>query len=107
MANMMKLMKQAAAVQKDMERLQEQLAQRTVEFSSGGGAVKATARGDGTLACIRIDPAAVNSSEVELLQDMVVAAVNGAVHAAKEMGAQEMAKLTSSLGLPGMFGGKS
>ena len=106
MPNMMKLMKQAAEVQRDLTRLQGELAQKTVEFTSGGGMVKATARGDGTIAGVRIDPAALAERDAELLEDMILAAVNGAIEAAKEMGSKEMAKLTSGLGLPGMFGGK-
>jgi DNA-binding YbaB/EbfC family protein len=107
MANLAKLMKQAAAVQRDMERLQEGLAQRTAEFASGGGMVKVTARGDGSIASIRIDPGVIRASDPDLLEDMVLAAVNGALQAAREMAAAEMGKLTASLGLPNMGGGKS
>ena len=106
MANFMKLMKQAASVQKDMERLQEQLADRTVDFASGGGMVNATARGDGSVASIKIDPRVVNAADTELLEDMILAAVNGAIQGAKDMAAKEMSRLTASLGLPGMLGGK-
>ncbi len=102
MVNMMKLMKQAASMQKDLERVQGELASKTVEFSAGGGMVTATARGDGTLAGIRIDPKVVDPSDVDMLQDLVLAAVDGALKAAKEMAAQEMGKLTSGLGIPGL-----
>ena len=104
MTNVMKLMKQAAAMQKDMERLQDELALKTVEFASGGGMVKATAKGDGTIAAVKIDPGVIDSAEAELLEDMVLAAVNGALAEAKEMAAKEMSKITAGLGLPGMFG---
>lgn len=100
MVNMMKLMKQAASMQKDMERLQAELAEKTVEFSSGGGMVTATARGDMTLAGIKIDPKVVDPDDPEMLEDLVQAAVDGALKAAKEMTAKEMGKLTGGMGLP-------
>lgn len=100
MVNMMKLMKQAAAMQKDMERIQADLAGRTVEFTAGGGAVTATARGDMTLAGIKINPEAVDPAEVEMLEDLIVAAVDGALKAAKDMTAREMARITGGMGIP-------
>ncbi len=102
MPNIMKLMKQAASMQKNMEKLQEELAQRTMEFSSGGGMVKAVARGDGTLASIKIDPKVVDPADCEMLEDLVLAAVDGALSSAKEMASQEMSKLTAGLGIPGL-----
>lgn len=102
MVNMMKLMKQAASMQKDMERVQAELAAKTVEFSSGGGMVTAVARGDASLASLRIDPRVVDPQDVEMLQDLVLAAVDGAMKAAKEMAAKEMGKLTAGLGIPGL-----
>lgn len=107
MANLMKLMKQAAAMQKDMERLQKELAERRVGFASGGGAVKVTAKGDGVIAAIRIDPQVINPSDPELLEDMILAAVNGAIAQAKDMAAKDMSKLTEGLGIPGMMGASS
>jgi len=105
MANFMKLMKQAAAMQKDIERVQKEVGERTVEFSSGGGMVKVTARGNGTIAAVRIDPKIVDPSDVEMLEDAVRAAVDGALSEARELMAGEMAKVTSGLGLPGGMGG--
>lgn len=102
MANLKKLMQQAASMQKDMERIQEELADKTVEFSSGGGMVTAVARGDGTLADVRIDPKVVDPEDVEMLQDLVLASVNGALNEAKEAASKEMAKVTEGLGLPGL-----
>jgi DNA-binding YbaB/EbfC family protein len=99
MVNIMKMMKQAASMQKNMETLQAELAGRTVEFSSGGGVVTAVARGDGSLAKLRIDPKVVDPADVDMLQDLVLAAVDGALKAAREMAAAEMSKLTSGLGL--------
>lgn len=102
--NMMKLMKQAASMQKNMEKLQGELAERTVDFSSGGGMVTVTARGDGTVSAIKIDPKVVDPSDVDMLQDLVLAAVDGAIKAARDMAAGEMSKLTAGMGLPGMPG---
>jgi DNA-binding YbaB/EbfC family protein len=101
MANLKKMMQQAASMQKDMERIQEELARKTVEFSSGGGMVTAVARGDGSLADVRIDAKVVDPEDVEMLQDLVLASVNGALAEAKEEASREMAKVTTGLGLPG------
>jgi nucleoid-associated protein EbfC len=101
MVNMMKLMKQANAMQKNMEKMQAELAEKTVEFSSGGGMVTVVARGDMSVDQIRIDPKVVDADDVEMLQDLVLAAVDGALKAAKEMTATEMGKVTGGLGLPG------
>jgi len=102
MVNMMKIMKQAAAMKENLGKVQAELAERMVEFSSGGGMVTVTARGDGTIASIRIDPKLVDPSDVDMLQDTVLAAVNGAIQTAKDMAAQEMSKLTAGLGIPGL-----
>ena len=102
MVNMMKIMKQAAAMKENLGKVQADLAEKTIEFSSGGGMVTVTAKGDGTIASIRIDPKLVDPSDVDLLQDTVLAAVNGAIQTAKDMAAQEMSKLTAGLGIPGL-----
>lgn len=104
MANMKKMMQQAASMQQDMQRVQEELTAKSVEFSSGGGMVTATARGDGSLAELKIDPRAMEASDVEMMQDMVLAAVNGALEAARRMQADEMSKITAGMGLPGLMG---
>lgn len=101
MVNMMKLMKQASAMQKNMEKMQAELAEKTVEFSSGGGMVSVVARGDMSIESVTIDPKVVDPDDVEMLQDLVLAAVDGATKAAKEMAADEMAKITGGMGLPG------
>ncbi len=98
--NMMKMMKQAASMQKKMQEMQAELADKTVEFSSGGGMVTVTATGDMKVASIKIDPKVVDSDDVEMLEDLVLAAVDGALLSAKEMAAEEMGKITSGLGLP-------
>ena len=94
-------MKQAARMQQQMEQIQAQLAAKTVEATSGGGAVKVTARCDGTLAAIKIDPQALNSGEAQLVEDMVLTAANQALTQAKEIANAEMGKVTSGLSLPG------
>lgn len=92
-----KLMKQAARLQKEMEEMQATLASRTVEATSGGGAVHVTAGCDRTLKSIKINPQAVNADEIGLLEDMVLAAVNSALQQASEVHEREMRKLDPNL----------
>jgi DNA-binding YbaB/EbfC family protein len=102
MSSIGKLMKQAARVQQQMEQVQAQLAQRTVEATSGGGAVKVVAKCDGTIASIKIDPQAVNPADAQLLEDMILTAANKALIEAKEVYNSELGKVTAGLNLPGM-----
>ena len=102
MSGIGKLMKQAARMQQQMEEIQSQLAARTVESSSGGGAVKVTAKCDGTLAAIKVDPQALNPADAQLLEDMLLSAINKALAEAKEISSAEMGKATASFSLPGM-----
>ena len=102
MSSIGKLMKQAARMQQQMEQVQAQLAARTIETSSGGGAVKITARCDGTIASVKIDPQALNPSDAQLLEDMIVTAANQALGQAKDISNTEMGKITAGLSLPGM-----
>ena len=95
-------MKQAAKMQQQMEQTQASLAAQTVEATSGGGAVRVIARCDGTVATIKIDPAAVNPADAQLLEDMIVTAVNQALTQAKDISNAEMGKITQGLNLPGM-----
>ncbi|HEY4417429.1 MAG TPA: YbaB/EbfC family nucleoid-associated protein [Verrucomicrobiae bacterium] len=103
MPNLGKLMKQAARMQEQMEQMQTQLALRTVEATSGGGAVKATAKCDGTLASIKIDPQALNPSDAQLLEDMILTAANQALSQAKDIANSEMGKITAGMSLPGLM----
>ena len=103
MSSIGKLMKQAQRMQQQMEQVQAALAARTVEATSGGGAVKVTARCDGTIASIKIDPAAVNPSDAQLLEDMIVTSVNQALAQAKEISTAEMGKVTQGFNLPGLM----
>ena len=89
-------------MQQQMEKVQSDLAAKTVEATSGGGAVKAIAKCDGTLASIKIDPAAISPSDPQLLEDLIVTAANQALTQAKEIANAEMGKVTQGFNLPGM-----
>jgi len=102
MSSLGKLMKQAQRMQQQMEQIQSDLANRTVEASAGGGAVKVVARCDGTLSSIKIDPQALNAADVQLLEDMVLSAVNQALSQAKEISTAEMGKATAGFNIPGL-----
>src|SRR6185436_19686462 len=97
MSSIGKLMKQAARMLQQMEKVQAELAARTVEASSGGGAVKVTAKCDGSVASIKIDPQAANPADIAMLEDLVLSAVNQALSQAKEIANGEMGKLTSGI----------
>ena len=103
MSSIGKLMKQAARMQQQMEQIQNDLANRTVEATSGGGAVKVVARCDGSLASIKIDPQALNPSDAQLLEDMILIAANQALGQAKEISTAEMGKVTAGFNLPGLM----
>jgi DNA-binding YbaB/EbfC family protein len=103
MANLGKLVKQAQRMQQDMAQIQKDLANRTVEATSGGGAVKVVARCDGTIASIKIDPQAINPADAQLLEDMILTATNQALNQAKEVSAAEMGKVASGFNLPGLM----
>lgn len=96
-------MKQAARIQRQMETVQQELAERTVEATAGGGAVTVIAKCDGTVAAIKIDPAAINPEDAQLLEDMIMTGVNSALAQAKEISNEEMGKVTSGMNLPGLF----
>ena len=96
-------MKQAQRMQQQMEQVQASLAAQTVEATSGGGAVKVTAKCDSTIASIKIDPSAVNPSDVQLLEDMILTAANQALTQAKEISTAEMGKITQGFNLPGLM----
>lgn len=88
-------------MQQDMERVQAGLATRTVEATSGGGAVKVTAKCNGTLAGIKIDPAA--AGDASMLEDMILLAANQALEQAQKISAEEMGKVTQGMNLPGLM----
>jgi DNA-binding YbaB/EbfC family protein len=103
MSSLGKLVKQAAKMQQQMEQIQASLAARTVEATSGGGAVKVVAKCDGTVSSIKIDPQALNPSDVQIVEDMVLTAVNQALGQAKEISNAEMGKATAGFNLPGLM----
>ena len=102
-ASVGKIMKQAARMQKQMEETQALLASRTVEASSGGGVVKVVAKCDSTVTSIKIDPQAVNPADTQILEDMILTAVNSALTEAKRIHTEEMGKVTSGMNIPGMM----
>lgn len=101
MGNMNKLLKQAQKLQAEMTRVQEEMAAKTVEAAAGGGAVTVTVNGRPEVVAVKIDPAAVDPEDLEILQDLIVAATNEALRKAREMVAQAMARFTRGLSLPG------
>src|ERR1700744_5658131 len=103
MSSIGKLMKQAARMQRDMEQIQNDLANPTVEATSGGGAVKVVAKCDGSIASIKIDPQALNPSDAQLLEDMILTAANQRLGQAKDISNSEMGKITAGMSLPGMM----
>lgn len=101
--NMAKMMKQVQKMQADMAKLQEELGEQTVESSSGGGVVKVVANGKQEIVSVEIKPEAVDPEDVEMLQDLILTAVNDALNQSREMVAGEMNKITGGLNLPGLF----
>jgi DNA-binding YbaB/EbfC family protein len=102
--NMGNLLKQAQQFQSKMAKLQEELAEKTVEASSGGGMVTVVANGRQEILSITIDPEVVDRDDIEMLQDLILAAVNDALARAKSMLNEEMGKLTQGLNLPNIPG---
>jgi len=96
------MLKQAQGMQARLAKLQEELAERTVEASSGGGMVTVVANGRQEILSVRIEKEVVSPGEVDLLQDLVRAAVNEALSRSREMMAAEMAKITGGINLPGL-----
>jgi len=100
-----RMMKQIQKMQQDLARMEEELAGRTVEASSGGGVVKAVATGKQEIVSVTIDPSVLDPADVEMLQDMIVAAVNDALAKARAMAEQEVARITGGLNIPGLMPG--
>ena len=94
------MLKQAQKMQQDMMRMQQELQEKEYEAAAGGGVVTATVTSKRELKALEIDPEAVDPDDVEMLQDMIVAAVNEALRAAENDAASTMQKLTGGLGLP-------
>jgi DNA-binding YbaB/EbfC family protein len=103
MKGMGKMMKQAQQLQSKMLKLQEEMADKTVETTSGGGMVKVVANGRQQVLSIQIEKEVVDPDDVEMLQDLVLAAINDALIKSQEMATQEMSKLTGGLNIPGLM----
>ncbi|MBI2456172.1 MAG: YbaB/EbfC family nucleoid-associated protein [candidate division NC10 bacterium] len=97
------LMKQAQKMKAEMDRIQAEVATRTVEGSAGGGMVTAVANGKGELLSVRIDPEVVRGEDLEMLQDLITAAANDALRKARDLLTQEISRLAGGLGLPGLL----
>lgn len=96
------LFKQAQELQQRLQRVQEEAAQRTLEASAGGGMVKVSVNGRLEIVRLQIEPSLLRSGDVEMLQDLVIAAVNQGLRAAQQAVSEEMSKLTGELKLPGL-----
>jgi hypothetical protein len=97
------ILKQAQQMHAKISQLQEEMAEKTIEVSSGGGMVNIVMNGKQQVVTIRIDPEVVNREDIEMLQDLIVAAVNEAIRKSQEMMAEEMKKITGGLSIPGLF----
>lgn len=103
MANMQGMMKKVQKMQQDMLKMQEELKNRTVEATAGGGAVTVVVTGSKTVEKVTIAPGAVDPEDVEMLEDLVTTAINEAMRKVDEMTEKEMGKITGGMKLPGMF----
>lgn len=100
--NMQQMMKQARKMQGQLAAAQETIAQSTVDASAGGGMVKVTVSGDMQVTSLKIDPEAIDPEDVEMLEDMVMAAVNEALRGVGELANRQMGAVTGGLNIPGM-----
>jgi len=97
------LMKQAQVMQKKMEEMKNELAQKEVKVSSGGGMIEIVVNGQQEIKEIKIEPDVINANEKEMLEDLILAAVNESIRQSKELAAQEMSKITGGMNVPGLF----
>jgi nucleoid-associated protein EbfC len=97
------LLKQAQEMQARMAKIQDELANKTVQGSAGGGMVQATVNGQFNVTAIKIEPSVINAEEKEMLEDLILAAINDGVRKARELVSSEMSKLTGGLKIPGMM----
>lgn len=101
--NMQQMMRQAQKMQKELQKAQAEAAVLTFEATAGGGMVAATAKGDMTITAISIDPDAVDPDDVEMLEDMVTAAVNEALRGVNELSSQRLNAVTGGMNIPGLM----
>ncbi len=99
--NMNKMMKQVKKMQKEMARVQEETVVKTVEGTAGGGAVTVTVNGKPEVVAVKIDPEVVDPDDVEMLQDLIMAATNEAIRQSQDMMSKAMARFTTGLNIPG------
>ncbi|MBN2644668.1 MAG: YbaB/EbfC family nucleoid-associated protein [Desulfuromonadaceae bacterium] len=97
------MMKQAQQMQQKMVRIQEEMEKQEIEAAAGGGMVTARVNGKQQLLAIKIDPSVVDAQDVDMLQDLILVAVNEAIRQSQDMMQQEMSKLTGGLNIPGLF----
>ncbi|MFN7727655.1 MAG: YbaB/EbfC family nucleoid-associated protein [Bdellovibrio sp.] len=100
---MAQLLRQANQMQSKMKKVQEELQARLYDGTAGGGAVKVTVNGDHFLKSVVITPDVIKSGDVEMLQDLILAATNDAIKVARDTSAKEMEKVTGGMNIPGMF----
>lgn len=103
MGNMNNMIRQAQKMQEQMTKIQQEAEEKTVEASSGGGAVTVVASGKKQIVSIKISPEAVDPDDVETLEDLIMTATNEAMRMAEEMLAREMSKVTGGMNIPGLF----
>ena len=103
MKNMKNMMKQAQQLQAKMAKMQEEMAEKTIEASAGGGMVKVVANGRQEVTSIHIEKEVVDPEDVEMLQDLILAAVNEALVQSQKMVSDEMSKLTGGMNIPGLM----
>lgn len=97
------MMKQAMQMQERLKKVQEEVGAKTVEASAGGGVVTVVANGKQEVVSIKIDPSVINSNDADMLQDLILAAVNEALRKSKDMMSEEMKQLTMGINIPGLF----
>ncbi len=103
MKGMNDMVRQAQILQRKIAKAQEDLAEKTVEATVGGGMVTVVSSGSQEIRAIKIDPAAVDPNDVSMLEDLVLSAVNEALKQAKDMAESEMSALTGGMSIPGLF----
>jgi len=101
--NMQQMMKQAQKMQRQMEEMQAEMANKSLEVSAGGGAIKVTINGEKQITDLTISPDVVDPDDVEMLQDLVISAVNEAIRQMDESTSSQMSKITGGMNLPGLF----
>lgn len=101
--NIQQMMKQAQKMQSKMAQVQEDLKAESIETSAGGGAVKVTITGDLAIKSISIDPSLLDPEEIDMVQDILTAAINEAIRSAQELGSQRMSEVTGGMNIPGLM----